>query len=606
MTDARLRRLDQVAGWAAVVLVAVPFVVNAVVAAGLEWHPASDRAVILARITDVLGGDRPLVGAYSRFRFNHPGPLGSYLLAPAWALRSTPGSVLAACALLNGAAALGAVALTRRRAGSLAAVGMASTLLLVARSMGPVLLRDPWNPWLPVLPFALFLVAAWAMATGSRWALPVAVGAGSFVVQEHIGCAAVLAAVGLWGAAALAAVAWRERPATAARPWLRPVLVGSLTAVVVLVAWAPPVRQQVTASPGEGNLSRLVSHFRDGGDDAVGTTTAGLGTALAIVGRQVRPLGPWLVADEPVNLFTGEVEPLSPWWVGLFVAAVAGAAALRVRRRRGRDPAVLLAVTVLVGAAAGVLAVARVEDGVFPYLIRWWWVLAAMGWFVVAWVVGGLLLELVGRDRPAPARAVLTAIAGSVLVGLVAVTSVQAADRSVPDPDQSRALAALVGPVRAAMAPGAAVRVTSAGQDSGILEAGLAFDLEQAGSPLAAPADQAYIWGPVRAGRDEPPPDRRLIVATGPGTLAAPAPPGYEVLATYDSLPASERAEAEVLRFEVDAAVAAAEARGDTAWGLAGDADRLGIPDERLARLADLTRRSTEAVVYRARAEAPG
>ncbi|MEZ5141846.1 MAG: hypothetical protein R2726_04920 [Acidimicrobiales bacterium] len=605
MTDARLRRLDQVAGWAAVVLVAVPFVANAVVAAGLEWHPASDRAVILARITDVLGGDRPLVGAYSRFRFNHPGPLGSYLLAPAWALRSTPGSVLAACALLNGAAVLGAVALTRRRAGSLAAVGMAATLLLVARSMGPVLLRDPWNPWLPVLPFALFLVAAWAMATGSRWALPVAVGAGSFVVQEHIGSAAVLAAVGLWGAAALAAVAWRERPATAARPWLRPVLVGSLTAVVVLVAWAPPVRQQVTASPGEGNLSRLVSHFRDGGDDAVGTTTAGLGTALAIVGRQVRPLGPWLVADEPVNLFTGEVEPLSPWWVGLFVAAVAGAAALRVRRRRGRDPAVLLAVTVLVGAAAGVLAVARVEDGVFPYLIRWWWVLAAMGWFVVAWVVGGLLLELVGRDRPAPARAVLTAIAGSVLVGLVAVTSVQAADRSVPDPDQSRALAALVGPVRAAMAPGAAVRVTSAGQDSGSSRPGWPSTSSRRAARWPPPPTRPTS-GDRCAGRDEPPPDRRLIVATGPGTLAAPAPPGYEVLATYDSLPASERAEAEVLRVEVDAAVAVAEARGDTAWGLAGDADRLGIPEERLARLADLTRRSTEAVVYRARAEAPG
>lgn len=620
MTDARLRQLDRLAGWAAVVLVGVPFLVNAVVSLGLEWHPASDRAVIVTRVADVFGGDRPLVGAYSRFGFNHPGPLGTYLLAPAFEAVG-PAGVLATAAAINGVAAVAAVALVRRRAGALAAVASAIAVLAVTRALGAVLLRDPWNPWLPVVPFALVLVAAWAMATGSRWALPVALGAGSFVVQAHVGAAPVVAAVGAFGVVVLAVRAARHRfdrsvagcetagprgdgepddPAagggSTSRPgWWRSALLVAATVVVVVVAWGPPVREQVAAPPGEGNLSRLVAHFGAGGREV-----EGVGASVAAAGRQVSPVGPWLTGDEPADPFTGDVEPGWPPMVALFLAAVVAATVVAVRRHRRLDPSAALAATVLVAASAGLVAVARIDDGLYPYLIRWWWWIAAFGWLAVVWVAIGSVAARLAAPVARGMRGVLLGIGTVALVGLVVVAAGQATTRRVPDDQESRALAAFAGPALAAVPGDAPVAVDWSGQDVGALEAGLIPILEGAGRPVTRPPDQAYIWGPTRTGRGGAAADRRLVTMSGPGATDADRQraAGLEQLAAYDTLEPGERAEQRRLQAELDDAAARARARGEVV-GFVIDPVALGLDPDRFARLVDLNRRGWEAGLYR-------
>lgn len=673
MEGRRWRQLDRAAGWLALVAVAVPFVVGALVAAGFDWHPVSDRAVIVARVADVFGGDTPLLGAYSRFEFNHPGPLGSYVLAPAWWLRPQASTVLAASAVINGVAAVAAVAVVRRRAGTLAALGVAALVLVLVRSLGPVLVRDPWNPWLPVLPFLLFVVAVWAMATGSRWSLPLAVGAGSFVVQEHLGYAPLVAVLGAWGVVALAAEAVAEhrlsgaeagtgdateaasvepvetpfdrsldglldrrvergpdghpRPAspgsapagsvaTASAPatpdaavepggpeevpwWLRGLVLGVVTLAVLVVAWGPPLRQQAAAPPGTGNLSLLVSHLRAG----IGVRP-GLDATLGIAGREAAPWGPWIGGAEPADGFTGGVAPASA--VGLVALVVALVAALALRWwRRGPDVAVRWSATALVGVVGGVLAVARVDDGVFPYLIRWWWVLAAVGWFGVAWTVVGALLEPLTRRRPV-VRPVVVAVAAAVVVVLAGVDTLAATSSEVPDARSDRAVAALIGPVRDAVPPGAPVSVLGAGTDVGVVAGGLGWALEQSGRPLATGPGSAYIWGDVRAGRPEPPLGRRLVVRATEGEVEpVELPVGDEVLATYDALDPTERAELQRLRAEVDDALLAARQRGPLGWDDAVDPTRVGVPAADVARLRDLLARSYQVTVTRP-AGAPG
>ena len=667
----RGRQLDRAAGWLALVAVAVPFVVGAVVAAGLDWHPVSDRAVIVARIADVFGGDTPLLGAYSRFEFNHPGPLGTYVLAPAWWLRPQASTVLAASALVNGVAAVAAVALVRRRAGTLAALGVAALVLLLVRSLGPVLVRDPWNPWLPVLPFLLFVVAVWAMATGSRWSLPLAVGAGSFVVQAHLGYAPLVAVLGAWGMVALAAEAVAEHrragdePAAETAPvvpvdvpfdrsldglldrrvergpdghprpsspgsasagsvhaaagvsspapevdaspdgseevpwWLRGLVLGVVTLAVLVVAWGPPLRQQAAAPPGTGNLSLLVSHLQDGTG-----VRPGLRGTLGIAGREAAPWGPWIGGDEPADGITGGVAPASPAGLVALVVALVGALALRWWRR-GPDVAVRWSATALVGVAGGVLAVARVDDGVFPYLVRWWWVLAAVGWFGVAWTVAGVLLEPLARRRPV-VRPVVVGVAAAVVVVLAAVDAVAATSTEVPDVRSDRAVAALIGPVRDAVPPGDPVSVLGAGSDVGVVAGGLGWALEQSGRPLATGPGSAYIWGDVRAGRPEPPPGRRLVVRATEGEVEpVELPVGDEVLATYDALDPTERAELQRLRAEVDDALVAARQQRPLGWDDAVDPTRVGVPAADVARLRDLLARSYQVTVTRP-AGAPG
>jgi hypothetical protein len=57
-------------------------------------------------------------------------------------------------------------------------------------ALEPGFLRDPWNPYLPLLPFALYVVLCWAAICGDAWAVPVAVLPASLAVQSHVGIAA--------------------------------------------------------------------------------------------------------------------------------------------------------------------------------------------------------------------------------------------------------------------------------------------------------------------------------------------------------------------------------------------------------------------------------
>src|SRR5690242_12647411 len=86
------------AGLAAVLLGIV--VVAPVVWAGINglartWYPAGDWAMIELRTLDVGTGHTPLVGPYSRYSWNHPGPLLFWLLAIPYRLTgSNPSGLL--------------------------------------------------------------------------------------------------------------------------------------------------------------------------------------------------------------------------------------------------------------------------------------------------------------------------------------------------------------------------------------------------------------------------------------------------------------------------------------------------------------------------------
>src|SRR5262245_57976259 len=60
----------------------VPVFVVIAARAGRDYLPIGDLALIDLRVRDVWSRDIPLTGAYSRFGWNHPGPLLSWLMAP--------------------------------------------------------------------------------------------------------------------------------------------------------------------------------------------------------------------------------------------------------------------------------------------------------------------------------------------------------------------------------------------------------------------------------------------------------------------------------------------------------------------------------------------
>ena len=69
-----------------IVLVLAPVVAACISLLGRHWHAGGDQALEMLRIEDVGTRHTPLLGAWSRWGWAHPGPVLFYALAPFYRL----------------------------------------------------------------------------------------------------------------------------------------------------------------------------------------------------------------------------------------------------------------------------------------------------------------------------------------------------------------------------------------------------------------------------------------------------------------------------------------------------------------------------------------
>ena len=413
--------------WPAVVAALVPIVVATVRAVRQGWMPVGDNAYFLIRARDVLTEHHPLLGTWTSAsqstgsNFNNPGPLLFDVLAVPAKLGGGTGLAIGV-AVLNGAWVIGIALMARRQGGATAGLVAVAASALLCWTMGSQLMFDPWQPHSLLLPFLFCAVACWGMANGDLAAAPWAVGVASFIVQTHLSYAVLVAALGATAAVGLV-LAVRTRWADAdRRPALRRRLgrVAAVSAVVLLVAWAQPLIEQVTA-PEQGNLVRVATHA-GGADETVGK---GLGTRIVADTLTVPPF--WLRpsfedalrerADPADGRSLTSVDPSAPVGAALLLllAAVLVACGWRAVRRSDRAGASLVAVT-LVAVGAGVLTAWQLpfgQLGIAPHQFRWMWPVGAL----TAMAVATSVVRAPGPERRGGAVAVVLAV-------VVAVTAV--------------------------------------------------------------------------------------------------------------------------------------------------------------------------------------
>ena len=362
-----------------VVLTVAPVVAAAVSLVGQHWHPASDLAIQLLQIDDVGSRHTPLTGVHSRYGWDHPGPLLLWLLAPFDRLFG-PTGVLVGVAVLNIAALVGALVIARRRGGVTLTAVVATMLLLLTLANDTDLFVNPWNPWVAVLPFFTYVLLAWSVADGDVGTLPWLVGVGTFVVQAHVGYAPLVLGAGVF-AGAMARRAGRDHGA-------RRALVGA--AIVAVALWLPPIVQQLRSA--DGNLAAIVEFFRHPPE-----ARAGWRTAWGVMGTELGPPGAWLAGDER------GVFGVAPSAALPAVALVVLTAALGVlAARRGAPSPARLALLIVALCGLGVVATSRITGVIGTYIVRWWWVLAAVVWLSIVWSVMCLLAppaRRAARDR---------------------------------------------------------------------------------------------------------------------------------------------------------------------------------------------------------------
>ena len=237
-------------GW---ILVAVTLVIiAAAVVAVARVMPAivtSSDIAVTELYTELATRGQILVGPYSRFGWNHPGPIYFYMLAPFYALSEHRAAALFAVAVgINLAAILALVwAVGRGERGPLVVMMSIACLVFVWRM--PRLLASPWTAHVPVLASLAFVAVCGAIVGGRYRLLPLLVLIGSFVTQTHL---AYVPMVGVLGAVAIGSMLAEHRQHSTR--------VLGVSIGLGLLLWLPMLIEALT-HPGGGNIAALWRFF---------------------------------------------------------------------------------------------------------------------------------------------------------------------------------------------------------------------------------------------------------------------------------------------------------------------------------------------------------
>lgn len=513
-----------------------PFVVLFARSFRTSWLATTDFALIELRARAVGGAHTPLIGPYSRFGWNHPGPALFFALAAPYRLLASRSPGLLAGAALIGAVATVTVVVVLLRAPIPRVVALFGVLVtaVLARALGSGFLWNPWNPYVIVLPFLALALLSWWAATGEDRALPVAVAFASFVAQTHVSLAPEAAALLALALAWLLATVARER--VARRRLVRSLIV---SVGVFGVIWLPPIIQQ--AQPHGGNLRALWQFWTTSHHD-----TLGFATGARLLSPQLSIPAPWFTGHEHAEPFGGTLHvPHLSFPFALVALIVAVVVAWRRGDRIGLIACSFAATVVLVAW----ISFARIVGVPFPYLVRWAWVVGALCWFATGVALLPALAERLGRSGEAW---LARAAAAGVAVLLVAVTA-GAFTADPPDvwqSDASRVLVAQAVP-RLRDLPGPVLVVsTSPGYDASSLWGGVIVGAVEHGIDARYPATAAANAGDDRVVETSAA-HTRVVVALDDDVAAYARNPAYREIARYDGLTRSDRREFDRLMAEL-------------------------------------------------------
>ena len=454
-------------------------------------------AIAGVRRNTMLGGDqavlelwsrsaahgKALLGPYSRFGWNHPGPALFYWFAPFYLVTGQRPEGLGIASLLLVVGGLGYVSvLVGRVVGRAGAWTAAAVALAFVLATGTDWFDETWNPVVIVAPMIVLGVACAGVVAGRRWCLVAAVACATFSIQTHVG---TLPVAFVWSA--IATVACGVRLYRSREGWLGPIV----SAVVVGVGlWLPPLYEQVTRTPG--NLRLLArSNIRNAGAhhslrDVYDTTAAQFTlSGRGLMGQVLGRLGTTPVGAGPLRLV---------WLIVLVTAAIASA----VRAfRTGRPFEAALSGGGVVAALVLMISLTRVQGALLGYLT-----LSAIAVGFVMYL--GIALTVVGELRRVRTPRLNRVVASLVTVAGVALAFV-ALTRTPSDAVYSRHVSAAGAPqtlesLRARLPPGhGGVDIVIDEQKLWPVASLVANQLERSGFRTAETPDWLYMFGRQRS-----------------------------------------------------------------------------------------------------------
>lgn len=406
----------------------------------------SDEATLELRVQNAAY-DVQYLGPYSRFGWNHPGPMYFYLLLPFYLFSGLGTGSLFLGALFINIIAVATILYYVYRSGSRGFFYLTAFFLAlyIYFFLGFITLRSIWNPMVTILPFGALVLMSVYMGLGHIRTLPVMVFFATFVVQTHIAYGPVVLLVGL-NALVLYILEQRPRAASMRELFTKEVQRALVFASVVLVVlWILPITEQFTNPPG--NLYKIAFHFASSEAAAGHNVSASLAAVSDAVNAPLAALINGLVQGAAIP--AGHWSLLAIHLLGLVIS-------MAYHFKTGRKYFAYLPMLGLGILLVSVASVTRITGTIFPYLTKWISFIGLVNWLCIGFTGGSALWSWIGKRQGIMLNQRLKRIASYALVTAAAVgllaaarTPVSAAGEVKRDQPEARIAAKITKGIKA-------------------------------------------------------------------------------------------------------------------------------------------------------------
>jgi len=412
-----------------------------------------------------------LLGAYSRFGWNHPGPAFFYLAAPLYEVLGERGPALNLFTYATELVCAFAIVWAAYRLGNhLLAITVAALLSVFELVALPFLLGNEWNPISPILPLVLVCFLAALIVRGRTTLFPLMAFVGSAIVQTHVGFALAVVALAVYAV-------FRGRAPARTRVTPRRVMLPTFAAL--LVCWALPLVDVWVSRTS--NLWQLIEFF-------VPTPRH--------LAQQSWPMTIDAFVPQAAALPVAVAETLlhhrlpdPDGFVAVAITAtelVVVAAILRRVSVYDRGHIRVLAELTVLFAAVAILSIRSARGELLLYLVTWCAVCGFLAVVVISEFASDWLGARVGENRAVPiATAAASVVVALALTAPVARGSVIGAENG----DVSRIAPVVNAFVRAR--PSVVPTIQIASHDTWPVAVGVALYLVKRGTPVAV--DEAWL-----------------------------------------------------------------------------------------------------------------
>lgn len=442
---------------------------------------------------------KQLLGPYSRFQWNHPGPMLFYVFVPFYLLchHSVVGIHLAALCL-NLICFFFMYRMTKRSESRYQCSCLVLLFTFFLVYTGHEFFVTPLNPLVTVMPFGCLLFLLALLASGYLAYLPIVVLFGSLLVQSHIGYAMTVAVLGLFTLLLIALTPFlntskpgqRMQPGSKRWAWL---LLGSTLLAVLL--WLPTMIEQYSSQ--HGNVTKLALFFSEGGRKHE------LGEAIYHLARQLSFVPLQLLTYLGFNNLSPRTNSICLIFSGMQLIGLAWTAIIAFRRNWSITQN--QAFIALLGLFSGLIALLSIEGVVRDYLIQW---LSMLGLFNLTIILGVMIeyaLEKIRTDRHKCVINTMGVLWGLMITAMIGLYLGSINLRLPHDPNESRTIQNIYTVIKQKIEQNGPTRVYL---DIRILEqwpfvAGVVVQLQKDSIPLSVNENWLYMFGPDYEPQDD-------------------------------------------------------------------------------------------------------